>query len=1403
MIRTKRIISLFLAAALILISAQLSLAAESVKLKVKMDTFASLSKDGSASSTVMCVGGDEKYVSFLRFETGQINAADYPNITLNITTYNKPLTANTIYVYGVYSDERSLVASSISGKKAQYAPLFELRADELLSEKTNNPTPNKKTTLSFDVTDYVRAQKDGILAFRVYQEGSGGKYGYQMYSLENTASPDYAPFLSFNTGSEFELKYDATHFEIEDYVENPDCVESDFTLPEKAEFENSFGSSIAWVSENSSVIKIDKNGYATVTPMYMEETTVTVTAIFEKDGKKEGRSFYLTVPAGTIPPDDKPTEAADDFELMINNDFDTYIRKGSSSSEDYSDASTMIIDGRASSLRYGVVRLHYGAAEGENPDVIAEDANAVVLRMKIKLNDGNGDLALYGINDELMKTLWEDSEMTYDKAGELGILAAIGSDAVPLVDIVPLEGKTGGDYIYADITDYAKKQASKLQNGVATFAFIVAGANCESENDIFRIEASYSTGTDTEAPAKMLVYSGGVGYAFRDSINLEIEKRFQVTENFSLPTALGTERGDSTESTVTWKSSNKNVIDISDNGDEAAAVVSRPDSSAVTDAYVKLTATVQNGSAVQTKSFSIYVLPSGIYNPVMSNYITNSSKGTSNPNKTVSTYVDGSTKQYGFVKFHSDDGLFSCADKVILRMKPYYMQGAFTLTMTPINPYDADSLTEDMTWSTAQDLCESDSIFSVTHEQSSFQTSWIEWDVTDYIKDCVSDEAVFRFEIDSESAARCMLYGNSVKFLPQLKLCNYELISDAEKSIDAAAKELSAMVEAQDFGVISGDITLPEVFDYGVWTEWEMTDENGNESELLSNDGTLIKLPAEDTPVVLTATISRGDTDYTRNVTAYGTVRKSVTPEEAVSYNLEHLNLNERILVQPGQLPQGFYGADITWKSSDAALKINGNAYSVERDEKNKVVTLTAFITADGYEAAPAEKEFTVTVLRNEKLNLLLLRPTLDGSAEETNDGLPQTYYAPGGSDSITYELIEKSNIGSMEIIAHNSSEVGSLRIEIRSDEKSEWKTAVSGAVLTDSINSFAIDGADVKFVRISADFGENGGICEAAAYEGAGSSDDIYFNSDKFAEACKLPADAVTEDFYLPRSVGGIKVTWTSKNSSYISLFETNDGYNAKVSRGKNNENVTLAAEYTDEQGNTYSRSFTVTVKAEKQASSGGGGSSGGSGYGSAGKGASSVTTPSGGQTTEEYFPFSDMQGAEWAKEYVKALYEKGIVNGAGNGMFFPGNSVTRAEFVKMLVAALNIEAPASVGFDDVSPEHWSYKFICAAQGAGIINGIGDNKFGGDMEITRQDIAAAAVRAAEYTGFVFHDYSGVTAPDLDAASDYAADALRKLMASGIICGDESGMINPLKKATRAETAKIILLLLKYVNTGA
>ena len=94
-------------------------------------------------------------------------------------------------------------------------------------------------------------------------------------------------------------------------------------------------------------------------------------------------------------------------------------------------------------------------------------------------------------------------------ADALTVNGYLGSDGInPLLDICELEGKTEGDYVYADITEYAKKQATKLQNGTATFAFVIAGVNFEGENDIFRVEADYSTNTDEESVARMLVYSG-------------------------------------------------------------------------------------------------------------------------------------------------------------------------------------------------------------------------------------------------------------------------------------------------------------------------------------------------------------------------------------------------------------------------------------------------------------------------------------------------------------------------------------------------------------------------------------------------------------------------------------------------------------------------------------------------------------------------------------------------------------------------------------------------------------------------------------------------------------------------------------------------------------------------------
>ncbi|UKI36310.1 MAG: S-layer homology domain-containing protein [Clostridiales bacterium] len=44
----------------------------------------------------------------------------------------------------------------------------------------------------------------------------------------------------------------------------------------------------------------------------------------------------------------------------------------------------------------------------------------------------------------------------------------------------------------------------------------------------------------------------------------------------------------------------------------------------------------------------------------------------------------------------------------------------------------------------------------------------------------------------------------------------------------------------------------------------------------------------------------------------------------------------------------------------------------------------------------------------------------------------------------------------------------------------------------------------------------------------------------------------------------------------------------------------------------------------------------------------------------------FGDLNGFDWAKESINALYEKKIVSGKADGVFAPGDSIMREEFVK-----------------------------------------------------------------------------------------------------------------------------------------
>ncbi len=209
------------------------------------------------------------------------------------------------------------------------------------------------------------------------------------------------------------------------------------------------------------------------------------------------------------------------------------------------------------------------------------------------------------------------------------------------------------------------------------------------------------------------------------------------------------------------------------------------------------------------------------------------------------------------------------------------------------------------------------------------------------------------------------------------------------------------------------------------------------------------------------------------------------------------------------------------------------------------------------------------------------------------------------------------------------------------------------------------------------------------------------------------------------------------------------------------------------------------------------GGGGSGGGKSSSAGK---TIFTPPVIGPEENNSPemvFDDVPEDHWAKDSILELYNKGIIQGKGNGKFEPNMNISREEFVVMIVRALNIKGTNQpTGFEDTDNNTWYASAVAAAYENGIINGIDDTKFGIGLSITRQDIAAIAFRAAKTQKIVKSDTDSVFTDDHGIAP-YARDAVYSMRNLGIISGMPDGSFAPQRFATRAECAKILASLIK------
>lgn len=174
----------------------------------------------------------------------------------------------------------------------------------------------------------------------------------------------------------------------------------------------------------------------------------------------------------------------------------------------------------------------------------------------------------------------------------------------------------------------------------------------------------------------------------------------------------------------------------------------------------------------------------------------------------------------------------------------------------------------------------------------------------------------------------------------------------------------------------------------------------------------------------------------------------------------------------------------------------------------------------------------------------------------------------------------------------------------------------------------------------------------------------------------------------------------------------------------------------------------------------------------------------------------FTDLGNAAWARNAVEVLASKDILKTEGD-VFHPSTDMTRADFLYSLVRALGLSAKTNGNFSDVQKNAYYYQEIAIAKALGITNGMDNDRFGGDVKITRQDMMVLAERALRLEKKL--DQQGAAA-DLEKFSDksevasYAVNSVAAMMKEGLVEGSDN-KVNPAANTTRAEAAVILYRL--------
>lgn len=176
-----------------------------------------------------------------------------------------------------------------------------------------------------------------------------------------------------------------------------------------------------------------------------------------------------------------------------------------------------------------------------------------------------------------------------------------------------------------------------------------------------------------------------------------------------------------------------------------------------------------------------------------------------------------------------------------------------------------------------------------------------------------------------------------------------------------------------------------------------------------------------------------------------------------------------------------------------------------------------------------------------------------------------------------------------------------------------------------------------------------------------------------------------------------------------------------------------------------------------------------------------------------------TDAEG-HWAKEEILDLMKKSIIEGYEDQTIRPDRTLSKAEFVTLLVKSLGYEPTTTEvsGYTDLG-KHWARTFVATAQESGLLDRKTNQlNFGPDSAISRIEMVELINRILSKYG-VSVKTEAVSLKDTASLTDANKSALQVVVNAGIVGGYPDGSFRPQGSLTRAEAFKVISRVLNLL----